>query len=134
MVPRAAGRVWAAGVDGSGDFILHGPGGGPRGREATGGVHGDGLAAQVQWGGPGNFPHLFGKAGLGSGRRGGTLRGSPTVAGQDRRGVTQGSGFRRPLWSQNYSLNLLKDDNIMSLFFLLPSMKSNAIINSQLAS
>ena len=126
MVPRAAGRVCAAGVDGSGDFILHGPGGGPRGREATG-VHGDGLATQVQRGGPGAFPHLFGEAGLGSRGRGGTLRSCPAVADQDGRGLTQGSGFRRPLWSQSYSLNLLKDENIMSLFFLLPSMESNAI-------
>lgn len=59
--------------------------------------------------------------------RGGTLSSSTAITDKDRQRVIHGSGLRWPLWSWNYSLNLLKEGNIMSLFFMLPSMESNII-------
>lgn len=126
-VTGAAGSVCAAGVRGRSELALHGPGRGCGHRKATGGVRGDRLCAQVQRGSPGTFPHFLGKGWLESRSRAGTLRGSTAFTHKGRYRVTQGSGFRRPLWSCNYSLDLLEDDNIMSLLFMLPSKEPNTI-------
>ena len=133
MVTGTAGRICTAGVNGSSNFTLHCPGGGGWCSEAAGGVHRDRLSTQVQRRGPGTFPHLFRKAWLESGSRDRTRSSGAAITDKDRSRVVHGSGFRWPLLSWNYSLNLLKNRNIMSLFSMLPSVDSKHydICNSQ---
>lgn len=129
VVPGAARPVGAARVEGRGQSALHGPGGGRRGGEATGGVRGHRLGAQVQRGRPGTFPHLFRKDGLRSWSGGWALRSGPAIPNQDRCRVTQAPGFRRPLRNRNCSLNLLKDDSTVSVFLCFP-LRNQTLLNS----
>lgn len=108
MITGTTGCVCNVGVYGGSHFTLHCPGGGNWHSKATGSVHRDRLSTQVQRWGPGTFPHLFREAWLESRSRNGTRSSCTVVTHKNRSKVIHGSGFRWPLWTWNYSWNLLK--------------------------